>query len=79
MEAIFNFDDVILVIEENVFIFGEVKKHGLLFFFFLFFFFIFFFLAYSSKRATEIDRDEESSRETKRAIRDRKGTIYGKF
>jgi len=31
MEAIFNFDDVILVTEENVFIFGEVKKHGLLF------------------------------------------------
>ena len=31
METIFNFDDVILATEENVFIFGEVNKHGLLF------------------------------------------------
>lgn len=31
VEAIFNFDGVILVTEENVFIFGKVKKHGLLF------------------------------------------------
>lgn len=31
IEAIFNFDDVILVTGENIFIFGEVKKHGLLF------------------------------------------------